>query len=173
MSAQEQTLAGHGDPGRQPGHGGGRRYGRLDEWELDADDIGEISGRGNARLRQLTPIRGLSGETLDPLIEDTLRDLRRELVEQLAKQNMTIDDVRRQLASHYLNETEKVTARLNRQALPRATRLLLSIDGLYECLLFSALKDGIGTAPAAGPPETHTHTRAAGAAGSATDAPGV
>jgi hypothetical protein len=169
MSAQEHTHPGPDDTGGHPR--GGPKHGRLDDWDLDADDIGEISGRGNARLRQLTPIRGLSGEALDPVVEDALRDVRRELVELLKKHDKTIDDVRRELASHYLNVTEKVTSRLNRQALPRATRTLLAIDGMYEHLLLSALKRGIGTTPPHDSTDTHTH--AAAAALSPTQAPGV
>ena len=170
MSAQEHTHTGQIETGRH--HGGGHKYGRLDDWELDPDDIGEISGRGNARLRQLTPIRGLSGESLDPVVEDALRDIRRDLIELLKKEELTIDDLRYQLASHYLNETEKVTSRLNRQALPRSTRMLLAVDGMYEYLLLTALKHGIGTSPQ-DESQGHTHSHTADAATSPSQAPGV
>jgi hypothetical protein len=174
MSAQEQSQTGEPEHGRPSSHGTTSHgkpyvYSKLDEWDLDPEDIGEISGRGNARLRQLTPVRGLSGEPLDPVVEDALRDVRRQLVEDLKKNGTTIDKIRTQLASHYLNATEKVTARLNRQALPRTTRMLLAIDGMYEFLLLTALKGGVGTTPAdddASSPDQpdHTHVQAAAAA---------
>lgn len=173
MSAQEQSQTGEPEHGGPKSHPKGYAHSKLDEWKLDPEDIGEISGRGNARLRQLTPIRGLSGEPLDPVVEDALRDVRLFLVEELKKKRETIDGIRSQLASHYLNVTEKVTARLNRQALPRATRMLLAIDGMYEFLLLTALKSGVGTAPADDAPHDHTHVHAAQAAPSATQSSGV
>jgi len=132
-------------PRREPGaRTKGENGGARDPLDFELDDavIRRITGRDTARLRRLTPVRAVRREGLDPVVLGALDRLD-------AKYRALEDrsDARRVLAAGYLNEVEAVTRSLNAQSLPRTTRLLLGVDGLYETLLLRAIQAGVGAAP--------------------------
>lgn len=135
----------NGAPGRDP----------LD-FDLDDAVIRRITGRDTTRLRRLSPVRAVRRDGLDPTVLGALDRLD-------AKYRALEDrsDARRVLSASYLNEVEAVTRSLNAQSLPRTTRLLLGVDGLYETLLLRAIQAGVGAAPderrEAGEPDHEKH----------------
>jgi hypothetical protein len=137
MRGHEQALAPehHAGEAHEAAETAPRRT--LDDFQLDPGVIEELTGRAKARFRGLTRIRGLSGEIVDPIVETALAKLR-------DKYSKGLDAKRKKLAEKYLDAAEAVTARLNRQALPRTTRLLLAVEGVYETLLLKAIQEGVG-----------------------------
>jgi len=72
------------------------------------------------------------------------------------KYRETGNKARDRLSELYLDDVEAVTARLNKQALPRITRFLLSVDGVYETMLLEAIESGVGREPGGrGNPASH------------------
>jgi hypothetical protein len=147
--AQEQSQSATSTE-NQDQRGVVRQRRQLDDFHLDPNVIDQLTGRDKARFRRLTPIKGVTDETLDPIVVNALAQLE-------AKYRPRLESTRKKLAEKYLDAAEDVTARHNRQALPRTTRILLATDGVYEALLLKALEDGVGqqAEPAEAPDSTH------------------
>lgn len=109
------------------------------DYPLPDDVFDTLLPRNKATLRRMTPIRGLPVQEFDPVVQKALDELKDDY------KTRGGNDARRELSEQYLDDVEAVTVRLNKQALPRTTRLLLSVEGVYEMLLLDAIgKKGIG-----------------------------
>jgi hypothetical protein len=120
------------------------------DFELDDAVIRRLTGRDTTRLRRLTAVRAPRRDGLDAEVLGVLDAL--DAKYRAREQKM---DARRILSTRYLNEAEAVTRSLNSQSLPKTTRLLLAVDGLYETLLLQAIRSGVGATVEG---DVHVHT---------------
>jgi hypothetical protein len=118
-------------------------------FEIPAAVIDRLAGGRRGLLRRLTTVKaGPPRESLDPVVQRAL-----ESIEADVRTYKTENEA--WLADNYLDDTEAVTASLNRRALPALTRALLGAEGVYELLLVQAFRRLDGDAPE--PPATHHH----------------
>jgi len=142
IAASHETLFGP-YTARGPSRGKVERRDALD-FVIDDETIDRLTGRDRTRLRRLTAVKGVRLDGLDPVVLRALEDVKHD--KRFAGKG---EAARKRLSGQYLDDAEAVTERLNRQALPRTTRLILAAGDVYPVLLVDAIremiKDGWGS----------------------------